>query len=207
MSSDLWGILLALTSAAVWGSADFSGGLASRRNTPLQVLSLSSLVGLAALAVCAWLWGEPWLSLQGMLWSVLAGLAGVLGLAVFYRGLSLGYTAIVAPTAAVVGAVLPVAVGLATEGLPETATLIGFAVAVLGIALVSRSAVTSGGLQRQALILALLAGIGFGGFFYPAGPGAAACGFHAAVDFQAGLVTDCVGTFGGQPFETALPKH
>ena len=38
--------LLALISSMVWGVADFVGGLASRRSTPLQTLVLTTPAGL-----------------------------------------------------------------------------------------------------------------------------------------------------------------
>ena len=40
------GILLALLSAAVWGTADFAGGFATRRANQYQVLGLSALSGM-----------------------------------------------------------------------------------------------------------------------------------------------------------------
>ncbi len=164
LPADLLGVVFGLISSAVWGSADFSGGLASRRNSQFQVLVLSSSAGVVLLIGCAILWGEHFPSPAGLIWSALAGIAGALGLAVFYRALSLGYTTLVAPTAAVVGAILPVLIGILTEGFPGTTQIAGFAVAILGIWLVSRSTAPDG-VSRQALGLALLSGVGFGAFF------------------------------------------
>ena len=159
------GILFALTSSFVWGGADFSGGFATRRSNQFQVLALSALSGIVILAVCAFLWRETFPAWRSLIWAMLAGLAGAVGLAALYRALSIGNAASVAPTAAVIGAALPVAFGIFVEGLPSSERLAGFALAFLGIWLVSRSTTTESLVSRQGFWLACLAGIGFGGFF------------------------------------------
>jgi drug/metabolite transporter (DMT)-like permease len=161
----LLGILFALTSSFVWGAADFSGGFATRRSNQFQVLALSALSGMVILAVCALLWREGFPGYHSLIWAILGGMAGAVGLAALYRGLSIGEAASVAPTAAVIGAALPVAFGIFSEGFPSAARLAGFILAFIGIWLVSRSAATESALSRQGFLLACLAGVGFGGFF------------------------------------------
>lgn len=165
ISGDWLGILFALTSAMVWGSGDFSGGLATRRNSQFQVLALSALSGLLLLVLFAALWGEAWPSARGFVWAGLAGAAGALGIAALYRGLSQGNAATVAPTAAVLGAVLPVVFGILLEGWPSLTRLAGFGLAIPGLGLVSMTSSPGGGPARQSFFLAVLAGVGFGGFF------------------------------------------
>jgi len=165
LPADLLGILLALTSACVWGAGDFSGGFAARRDSQYKVLALAALSGIAVLAVAAALRGESLPSPASTMWAMLAGAAGGLGLAALYRALSLGHAASVAPTAAVVGAVLPVVFGSLVEGLPGITRLAGFALACLGIWLVSQTAPQNIEVSRPSFVLACLAGAGFGGFF------------------------------------------
>jgi drug/metabolite transporter (DMT)-like permease len=171
LSNDLFGILLALTSAAIWGGGDFSGGFASRRSSPFQVLALSALSGIGALAVFAVLAGERLPSPGSALWAGLAGLTGALGLACLYRALSFGQAASVAPTAAVIGAALPVGFSILTAGLPGASRLAGFGLALVGIWLVSQGTVQDQAASplayfRQAKVwLACLAGLSFGAFF------------------------------------------
>ena len=57
-SGNVLGIIFALTSAFVWGSGDFSGGLASRRASSFAVLALSALSGIGILVICTLLWRE-----------------------------------------------------------------------------------------------------------------------------------------------------
>jgi len=162
--SDLLGIFFALTSALVWGSGDFSGGLAARRSGQFQVLALAAISGVLMLILFAIWWGEPLPSARGVFWAGAAGVSGAIGIACLYRGLSLGNAAVVAPAAAVISAALPVVYSLFALGAPRPGQLAGFALALLGIWLVSSGA-GSGEAGRQALLLALLAGLGFGGFF------------------------------------------
>jgi uncharacterized membrane protein len=161
--ANLLGILFALTSAAVWGSGDFCDGLAARRHHSFQVLVFSSLSGLVM--ILAVLIQETFPGFPNLLWACVAGISGALGLAALYRGLAIGCAAIVAPTSAVVGAILPVVYGLLTNGLPSLTHLAGFCLAFLGIWLVSRSAAGADAGARRGFLLACLAGVGFGGFF------------------------------------------
>jgi drug/metabolite transporter (DMT)-like permease len=174
------GAILALASAAAWGSGDFSGGLASRRASQFQVLALSALSGLALLAVFALLRSEALPSRADAAWAAAAGLGGALGIACLYRGLSLGNAVSVAPTAAVISAAVPVVFGLLAAGWPGSGQMAGFLAAGGGLWLVSRpandqparTAVSAAAapdprprLSQSPAVLAAAAGIGFGSFF------------------------------------------
>lgn len=165
MPPDALGVLFALTAAAVWGSGDFSGGLATRRHGSFQVLTLSSLTGIVILVVGALLWRETMPSGESILWAVLAGGAGAVGIASLYRALSLEQAATVAPLTAVISAALPVLFGVFTEGLLAPAQMLGIVLAFAGIWLVSQPAQVELALSQRGLVLACLAGLGFGCFF------------------------------------------
>jgi drug/metabolite transporter (DMT)-like permease len=165
VSNHVIGVLLALASAFVWGSGDFGGGLATRRANQFQVLALAAFSGIGLLVALALARGEAMPSPMSALWAGSAGLAGALGLAGLYQALSLGQAANVAPTAAVVSVTLPVLYGAVTEGWPGAVRVVGFALAVAGIWLVSKTSGESDHVARRAFGLALLAGVGFGGFF------------------------------------------
>ncbi len=162
--ANLLGILLALISAAVWGSGDFTGGYASRRISSFQVLVLAAFSGLSVLIAAALLSHESFPSGRNILWAVLGGTSGALGIASFYRALSMGYIATVAPTAGVIGAALPVAAGIFIQGMPAPVQLIGFVLALAGIWLVSAASSSGERISRQGFLLACLSGLGFGGF-------------------------------------------
>jgi drug/metabolite transporter (DMT)-like permease len=162
---NLVGVILALISAAVWGGGDFSGGLATRKSNQYQVLLLVSLAGMVLLLTSAILWGEGVPSRNSAFWGAMAGAAGAMGVAALYRALSLGNTASVAPTSAIICAALPVIAGMLTEGLPKSTQIAGIGLAFIGIWLVSKSPQAGEKTFKEGMTLAFLSGIGFGGFF------------------------------------------
>ena len=158
------GILIALAAAASWGAADFFGGFASRKLNEFQVLLLASPSSLILLLFLVVIWGERFPSVNNIIIAIIAGICGLLGLAALYKGLTLGNAALVSPVAGVIGAVIPTLVGLLVEGLPSFLKLTGFGFSIAGIWLVTRTKKRDGKINREGLRLALLAGIGFGGF-------------------------------------------
>ncbi len=161
---NILGAALALISAAVWGGGDFMGGYASRRSSAIHTLSLAAVSGLTILILAAGIERESFPSWRGILLAAMGGISGALGIAAFWRALTMGHVAVVAPTAGVISAALPVVVGIFTEGLPGTATLGGFGLALAGIWLVSAAGPSTGRVSTREFILACLAGVGFGGF-------------------------------------------
>ncbi|HCS40920.1 MAG TPA: EamA family transporter [Anaerolineaceae bacterium] len=163
-ATNLLGIIMAFSSALVWGSADFTGGMATRRRDQYQVVMMSALSGLALLVIAALVFGESFPTWNGIFWAALAGLAGAVGIASLYKGLSIGESAVVAPTSAVIGAGLPVAFGFLMEGLPDLLRLVGFVLAFAGIWIVSQTSTEKTGDHRKGFLLAVIGGLGFAGF-------------------------------------------
>jgi drug/metabolite transporter (DMT)-like permease len=163
MNSTILAALFALTAATAWGSGDFTGGLAARRIGPLPTVLISYSVGLLALVIVALARLEPLPPPADLMWGALAGISGMVGLGFLMRGFTLGRMGIVAPVSAVLGTAIPVMFTALTEGLPQELQLIGFSFALASIWLLSRP--ESFGVRPQGLSMALLAGLGFGGFF------------------------------------------
>jgi drug/metabolite transporter (DMT)-like permease len=156
--------LLALLSSALWGTADFLGGTASRRLAPLVVVVISqgvALAGLLVLVTALGYWDDP----SGYLpFAVSAGVLGMVSLVAFYQALAEGTMGIVAPIAAT-GVIVPVALGLVAGERPSLLQGLGIVVAVAGIILASGpefGASRAGSRARQVLVLAALAAVGFG---------------------------------------------
>lgn len=165
MAPHILGIIFALASAATWGVGDFSGGVATRTRNQFQVVFLMTIPGVIILALIAIAIGEPMPRAEDMLWASAAGLCGALGIASLYRGLALGNAAIVAPTAAAIGAGLPVAFSTLSIGLPGISKMLGFLLALAGIWLVSQPSDGSPRTRDDGLPHAIIAGAGFGGYF------------------------------------------
>lgn len=101
-------------------------------------------------------------AIGALAWGAFAGVIGAFGIAALYRALAIGRMGIVAPVAAVVTGVLPVLVGMVTEGLPDSVQFAGFALALLSIWLVAGS--NGSAESRRGIGLAALAGVAFGLF-------------------------------------------
>ena len=159
------GVFLGLGAALAWGSADFWGGLAARRNHPLQVLVTVSLSGTLLFGLLAAVVDDSLPNVGAVGWASLAGACSAVGLAALYRGLAVGHAAEVAPVAAVASVVLPVAIGWWTAGRPPVMQILGFGAALAGVWLVSRFFRQAESTRQQGLAMACLAGFAFGGFF------------------------------------------
>jgi drug/metabolite transporter (DMT)-like permease len=130
-------VLLGLLSGIVYGAADFCGGLSTKRNPMVRVVLLSQLAGFIVYLVAVPLLPEGRFTAGAWVWGGLSGLAGAVGIGFLYGGLARGRMSVVAPTAAVVFAVVPLAFGLLRGERPTALQLVGVAVALPAVALVS----------------------------------------------------------------------
>jgi len=160
-------LAFALGSSLLWGVADFLGGLKSRTYAVAVVLATMYASSLTAMAIIIVARGEGPPGTQAILAALGAGLVGVSALAAFYRALAIGTMSIVAPIAST-GVALPVIVGIAGGEDPGAMRAVGIVAAIVGVVLASREddAGTVGPReQRQSVLLALVAGLGFGSYF------------------------------------------
>lgn len=160
-------IALAAVSGLVWGIGDFAGGKATQRASSLSVTFLSKAAALPLLVVYLVLTYAPPVA-AGLGWGALAGVSGVAGLVVFYRALAAGAMTVVAPVTAVTSAAIPVAVGLLRGDRPTAWQLAGVGCALVAISLVSLARPRPGEVTvvtPRLLTAAVVAGVGFAGFF------------------------------------------
>ena len=160
-------VALAVLSGLIWGVGDFAGGKATQGAAALPVVWVSKLVSLPLLAIFLVAMYVP-LTAIGLAWGALAGVAGLVGLVLFYRALSAGAMTVVAPVTGVTSAAIPVVAGLIWGERPSGARLLGVGCALLAIALVSIAPHPPG--RRQVvnwrlIAVALGSGVGFGLFF------------------------------------------
>ncbi|HYK35172.1 MAG TPA: DMT family transporter [Alloacidobacterium sp.] len=151
---------LALLAAAVWGTSDFCGGLVTRRSTPAVVLMIAHGLGLLALLAVLLVHPSGLPTRHTLVFGLVAGLAGGIGLLALYKGLSMGSMGLVAALSGVLTAAMPVVVSFFTEARPSILKFAGFAVAGVAIWLI---AYTPGAeAHPHGLGLAVLAGVCFG---------------------------------------------
>jgi len=153
-------VLLALLSGGLWGSADFLGGLLSRRRAAYAVVGASQAAGLAVASVAAVVTGGFASPPGWVVPSVLAAVGGSLALASFYAALASGTMGVVSPIAAL-GAVVPVVGGFLAGEQPSTLASAGILLGLLGAVAASGPELRSGAGARPVL-LAVAAGVAFG---------------------------------------------
>ncbi|MFB8757782.1 DMT family transporter [Streptomyces nigra] len=156
--------LFALATSLLWGLADFGGGVLTRRVPALTVVVVSqaiaaAVLGVIVLATGAWSEAGP-----RLWWAVAAGLVGPVALLCFYKALALGPMGVVSPLGTV-GVAVPVGAGLFLGERPGLVQTAGIAVAVLGVVLAGGPQLRGAPVQRRAILLTLVAALGFGTVF------------------------------------------
>jgi drug/metabolite transporter (DMT)-like permease len=121
------------------------------------------VIGLIAAFAIGVARGEPIPQGPDVLWSVAAGVFGVVGITALYHGLSVGRMGVVAPTTGVLAAVVPVVAGFALEGIPSTEVVVGIGLALVAVVLVTR-APSHDASAASGIGWGLLGGIGIGMF-------------------------------------------
>jgi drug/metabolite transporter (DMT)-like permease len=161
-------VALALASSLAWGISDFLGGLNSRRLALPAVLLVSQSVG--ALLLLPLAAGHAALSLNGpwLAYAAAASISGLVGITGLYRGMTVGTISIVAPISAT-GAAIPVVFGLMRGERASPLQSVGVLLALVGVVLASRVPDDPKAVVRPKMApgvgYALLAALGFGGFF------------------------------------------
>lgn len=157
-------ILLALSSALLWGSSDFQGGRLSKRLPAIAVTGMSQMIGLIfglIIVIATGQWQAPAFGLHGYFFpAVIAGITGYLGLVFLYIGLASGRMGVVSPISSLC-VIIPVTVALlAGERVPYLKG-IGIAIAITGAFCASGPEISQG-LPLRPVLLAIGAAAGFG---------------------------------------------
>ncbi|MEK9518170.1 EamA family transporter [Streptomyces sp. NPDC087908] len=153
--------LFALATSLLWGLADFGGGLLTRRIPALTVVVVSQLLAVVVLGTVVLATGA-WTEAGPQLWyAVGAGVVGPAAMLAFYKALALGPMGVVSPLGSL-GVVVPVSVGLLVGDRPGLVQFAGIGVAVLGVLLAGGPELRGAPVQRQAVLLTLVAAFGFG---------------------------------------------
>jgi drug/metabolite transporter (DMT)-like permease len=158
-------IVLGLSAAILYGSADFLGGIATKRSAMLTVTVIAQAVGFAVLLVAV-----PFFPAHAgrsdFAWGAAAGVCGALGIAIFYHALSIGKMGVVSPITAVLGSAFPVVVGIARGDRLTPLQLAGIVIALLAVVLISLSTESSGEreISTSGVKEAIVSGVLIGAF-------------------------------------------
>ncbi|GAC1394039.1 MAG: DMT family transporter [Vulcanimicrobiaceae bacterium] len=205
------GILLGLLSAIFYGSADFCGGLATKRSSMWSVVVVSQAVGFILLfAFLPFVRGHA--NAVDYFWGAGAGICGGLGLALLYHALSIGKMGIVSPITAVLAASLPVMVGVLRGEHLSAFQVAGIIMALLAVILISTSHEESGEIEiRTAGVKeAIASGIVLGGFYLLLAQSGTQAGLYPLVAARVAsvvflIVVALVGRQPLKPTRSALP--
>ena len=152
--------LLALLSAALWGSSDFEGGRISKRYPAISVLGATQLISLIFGAFLVVAVGETQLTPKIFFAGAAAGLCGYLGLICLYAGLSTGKMGVVSPISSL-SVLIPMSIALIGGESLSALKAVGCALAIAGGFLTSGPEFSKG-VTLKPLLLATGAAFGFG---------------------------------------------
>ena len=161
-------IVFALGAAMAFGSADFAGGLASRRTPALLVALGTQLAGVAVLVVALPLVGAASPAPRDLLLGAVGGLFGGTGLVILFRALAQGPMSVVAPTTALSASLVPIAAGLLLGDRPGLTVVLGIVISLLAVVLITHERHPDGhrvAVDRTVLAMSLGSGALFGLFF------------------------------------------
>ncbi len=176
--------MLALLSAALFGVADFAGGLATKRISAWTVAGWSQLLGIPILIVGSMMIPSPAVSAADLGWGALGGVFGLLGIAVMYMALAAGTMSVIAPIIGVGAAIIPVTWAVATGEAIDAVQWGGIVMA--GIAVILIATQNSGGkLSAKLALQAFTAALAFAIFFIALGQTSEAAGLWPLVAARA----------------------
>jgi drug/metabolite transporter (DMT)-like permease len=128
-------VIVGITSALIFGAADFLGGLASKRISSLKVTGLVAATGLIVLLLLIPILGAKW-SPSVLVLGAISGVTGAIAIVLLYACLAIGPMSILSPLTAVVSAVVPLTAGLIRGERLGTVGYVAIGLALVAVVLV-----------------------------------------------------------------------
>lgn len=160
--------VLATTTSALFGVADFLGGMASRRESAFAVTAAAHAVGVVLFVIALLVFPSPF-SAQAVVAGIAAGVSGGIGVVSLYAALARGRMSVVAPLTAALSGSLPALYDFARGARLSSTSAVGLVLALLATVIVSATSGDGGdgapAMPVSAIVLSLVAGVGFAGSF------------------------------------------
>ncbi len=166
---------LALLSAALFGVADFAGGLATKRISAWTVAGWSQLLGIPILILGLMVIPSPEVTKADLAWGAVGGVFGILGVAVMYKALAAGTMSVIAPIIGVGAAMIPVIWAVVTGESIDAVQWAGIALAGVAVTLIASQS-GAGRLSTKLALQAFGAAVAFAIFFIALGQTSEAAG-------------------------------
>ena len=157
------GIPAGSLAALSFGAGDFAGALAARRAGALVVVAGAHGIGLVALLLAAAVIRPPMPGAGSLGLGLAGGVAGAVGLAALYRGMSLGSMGLVTALAGAGSLAIPLVAGAVLGARIGPLQLVG--VGCAAAAAVAASGASRSEVGRLALLLAGAAAVAFGAWY------------------------------------------
>jgi drug/metabolite transporter (DMT)-like permease len=159
-----------LLAAALWGGGDFTGSIAVKRTGStirgaLLVVLLGHILSLAIVASLATLHGDAFPHGAAFWWGIGGGAISSVSLVAFYIALSTGHMGSAAAVSGLLCATVPAIVSAFLDGAPGLIRIVGFLLAGTAIWMIASSTDPAHSASRQAMVLSVLGGLGFGIYF------------------------------------------
>jgi drug/metabolite transporter (DMT)-like permease len=156
--------LISTVTATLFGSADFLGGLASRKSPALLVSAVMFATGVLIFPLVLLVARPEAVTARDVGFGAVSGVMGMVGVLALYAALAIGRMSIVAPITAALSGSGPAIFDLLTGSQVSTTGLIGMALAIVSVIIVSTTTgtVEEHGMPPRAVGLSVLAGSCFG---------------------------------------------
>lgn len=151
--------VLALLASLSWGTSDFLAGLESRRSTAWTAALGGQIVAAVALLLLLAVTAPARPTLAALAAPAVGGVVGAFGVVLGYKALALADMSVVSPIIAG-AALVPVTWGIVTGERPGAVQLLGIAVTLLGIVLISRASPTDADTTRDRGRAGIVAAVG-----------------------------------------------
>jgi drug/metabolite transporter (DMT)-like permease len=161
-------VVCSVAAVFLWGVSDFAGGYGARRANTFVLTAFSHVCAFAVMLPVAMTQHGSFPNRASIFWAVLAGALGGFSIAIFYRALAAGHMGLAAPVGALLGAAIPTLVDIALEGAPSRWSILGFALAILALWLITRpegAGENDESGHPKGVAAAALSGLGFAGFY------------------------------------------
>jgi drug/metabolite transporter (DMT)-like permease len=157
-------VSLGLAAAVIFGASDFLGGFATRSVPAVRVTLTAFLAGLiVALALLPFV-ASAW-TIQALVYGAIAGVTAAASIWLLYACLAMGPVSVLAPTVALIAAVVPVAYGLLRHEHLGASGKVALCAVLVSAVLIGYSPADQGArVQPRALLLGVAAGLATGGY-------------------------------------------
>jgi drug/metabolite transporter (DMT)-like permease len=157
-------VVVGFTSAIIFGTADFLGGLAAKRIGSVLVTGFASAVGIFVFLLLALVVPGEW-SWAAVGYGALSGVCGAVAIGLLYACLAIGPMSILSPLTALVSAIVPLVVAISLGDVIGLLGWIGLGVGLVAVVLVGfvpeRGAVRP---SLRGIVMAIGSGVAIGAF-------------------------------------------